>query len=149
MKIQKMTEMYRRFPVVVNFDLSVEGVIEDGGFKLDTGLINSQNYPTARSGTQEIVIQIYFECFMVLEDVLSELDRQGLRPAELHELLALGKSYPDLQRGFPVAALGSVWKTPHGYLDVPCLYRSDRRVLGQIGFSTRWRGPLRFAAVPK
>ena len=34
----------------------------------------------------------------------------GYRPAELHELLVFGEKYQEIQREFPILALGSVFR---------------------------------------
>ena len=55
------------------------------------------------------------------KEVLAEIDRRSLRPATLPELLAFGEKYPDVQRQFPVVALGSSLVGPCGYRQVPFL----------------------------
>ncbi|MDI6603226.1 MAG: hypothetical protein QME57_03890, partial [Patescibacteria group bacterium] len=50
------------------------------------------------------------------------LDQMEYRPVELHELLAFGEQYPDIQRKFLIVALGSVWWSPRGDRCVPYLY---------------------------
>ena len=43
------------------------------------------------------------------DDVLKELDRRGLRPANIPELLAFGAKYPEEQVKYPIIALGPFW----------------------------------------
>jgi hypothetical protein len=41
------------------------------------------------------------------EEDVAELQRRGLRPAVLSELLAFARAFPDAQKQFPIAALGT------------------------------------------
>lgn len=85
-------------------------------------------------------------------EILAEMERQGLRPATLSELLALGAYYPDLQRQSWIMALGSWWRSPMGCGIFPALYgNGDKRyfVSDWIGQGD-WSGEdRRFAAVRK
>jgi hypothetical protein len=45
----------------------------------------------------------------------------GYRPATLPELLAFTGKYPDMQKKYLIAALGSISMEPHGIRMVPCL----------------------------
>lgn len=64
------------------------------------------------------------------DDVVKELDQMGLRPATLPELCAFGEKYPDIQREFPVVALGSVCVGPGGGRGVAYLgnWGSEREI---------------------
>jgi hypothetical protein len=95
---------------------------------------------------------VHLNRLMKTEEVLAELDRRGLRPATLPELLAFGEKHPDVQRKFPVVALGSVWAGPSGYRCVPCLsgYSGDRSLdLDWDEPGDEWGGNYRFLAVRK
>ena len=84
------------------------------------------------------------------EAAISEMDKDGYRPATIKELLALGASYPELQKHFPVVALGSVWRNPDGHLQVPCLdWHGAGRLLDLDLLGLNWGDKHRFAAVLK
>jgi hypothetical protein len=136
------------FRVTVNYDLSVEEMIRAGKYDRASSEINSQNFPAEKKGVSDLLIHLVrFDGFMESEEVLRELDKQGLRPATLPELLALGAQHPYLQRRFPIVALGLVW---HGGRVVACLWGDARnRGLGYDWLGIRWDGLHRFAAVPK
>ncbi len=136
------------FRVAVNYDLSAEEMIKAGKYDWASPEINSQNFPAEMKGLSDVVIQLVrFDGFMESEAVLRELDKQGLRPASLPELLALGAQHPYLQRKFPIVALGSF---RHGGRVVACLWGDARtRGLGFDWLGIRWDGLHRFAAVPK
>jgi hypothetical protein len=68
----------------------------------------------------------------------------------LPELLAFGEKYPDVQREFPVVALGSAWRDSVGNRHVPYLVRhAGRRLLYLYWLGCEWDSGYRFAAVRK
>jgi hypothetical protein len=84
------------------------------------------------------------------DDVVKELDQMGLRPATLQELCAFGEKYPDIQREFPIVALGSVYVDAYGGRFVPFLdcWSAGRRLsLGDWG--GEWIPFYRFLAARK
>ncbi len=65
-------------------------------------------------------------------------------------LLALGAEYPDLQKEFPIVALGSVWRDLGGRRLVAYLaYWRSKRSLGLRWVGLDWGGPCRFLAASK
>jgi hypothetical protein len=139
------------YPLVVDYGLSVETAVRAGRYDWSNDNITSRNFPTKRKEKRQVVVElVHLDRSASTEDVLRELDKADMRPAELHELLALGEVYPELQRGFPVVALGSVWQYQNGYRDVPYLYRRGaERLLDLSWIEFDWREICRFAAVRK
>lgn len=140
-----------KFAVQVNYDRSIEDARKDGNYDWENSDITSKNFPTTRKGTVHVVVRlIHFGCEISSEDAIAEMDKLGLRPAETHELLDLSAAHPDLQRKFPIIALGSVWQDHDGYRSVPSLGRPGFwRRLYLSRFDGRWNARCRFAAVPK
>ena len=87
---------------------------------------------------------------MTSERAVVEMQREGFRPARIEELLALGAQHPELQRSFPIVALGSVWKKSNILFYVPCLCLvfDAYRTLSLGDFGSVWDDQCRFAAVP-
>jgi hypothetical protein len=139
------------FPVTVNYDLSVEEAIDAGNYQAVHSDINAKNFPSTRRGQAALeIVLVRFEHRMRSEDVLQELNKDGLRAAELSEFLAFGAKYPDVQRRFSVAGLGSVWRDRKGYRNVPCLYEaSEGRYLDLHWWDDGWYSYTRFAAIHK
>lgn len=78
------------------------------------------------------------------------MDKAGYRPANIAELLALGAQYPDIQRQFPIVALGSVWRLRSSGPCVPCLWGDDwERGLHLRQLMDKWHPGYRFAVVRK
>lgn len=139
------------YPVSVDYEMSVEELVRRGRYDWSDSDITSKHFPTQRAGKAEVAIElIHFDRDIDSDEALRKLDRMGFRPAELHELLAFGARYPDVQREFPIIALGSVWRGPLGFRHVPCLYGDgSERGLNLGWFGLGWGGHCRFAAVRK
>ena len=139
------------FRVQVNYDLKLEAAIRAGNYDWKNNDINDKNFPSKRSGSAELDIRlVHFNKNMSSEDVLMELDKMGLRPAELQELLAFGAKYPDEQRKYPIVVLGSVWRSLSGHRLVACLSVGDgKRELNLFYYGDGWGEDCRFAAVRK
>jgi len=140
---------HESFPVHVNYDLSVAEAIDAGNFQAVNASINSANFPWKRTGQADLeVFLVKFERRMSSPDVVRELGLENLRPVELPELLAFAEKYPDIQRKFSIAGLGSVWKDRKGYGNVPVLFEaSEGRYLDLHWWEDGWYSYSRFAAV--
>lgn len=139
------------FPITVNYDVRLERMIEDGKYDWKNSDINSKNFPVEGKGTSAVNIElVHLNRNVTSDEAYAELDKQGLRPADLPELLAFGAKYPDKQREFPIVALGSVWRNSNGYRGVPCLHRGgSKRRLGLRWLENGWYAFYCFAAVRK
>ncbi|MBI2039244.1 MAG: hypothetical protein HYT22_03130 [Candidatus Niyogibacteria bacterium] len=139
------------YPITVDYTLSLERMIAAGHYDWKNDDITAKHFPMKGEGSANVEIQlVHFNRVMESETVIRELDTMGLRPATLEELLAFGAKYPDIQREFPIVALGSVWRYASGFRSVPFLGRSGaQRHLGLGWFEVRWDENYRFAAVRK
>jgi len=138
------------YTLLANYDRSVEEAIKAGKYNWFDNNITSNHFPSEEAGAKEVSIElVHFGRNMVTDEVLSELDK-GVRPATLKELLALGEKHPNLQREFPIIALGSVWQDLSGRRFCACLCRcGSERYLGLGSVGSKWRDYCRFAAVHK
>ena len=141
------------FRIVVDYSMTIEQMIAAGCYDWKNSDITAKHFPIPPSkyGKKEAAIElVHFNRYIERDDALRELDKMGLRPAELPELLAFGASYPEKQREFPIVALGSVWQRWHCDRSVACLGSgSGRRGLSLYYFDIGWPSHYRFAAVPK
>lgn len=145
------------FSVTVDYAIPLKDAVAAGRYHWNFGVyrnISSKNFPAIRSGTEKtviILVHLNRNGDIKLEDVIDELDKEGLRPAELRELLAFGAEHPKVQRKFPVVALGSVWQDPDGHRNVPSLDMDfmGARTLNLYWWSSGWGSNTRFAAVRK
>jgi hypothetical protein len=138
------------YPMTVDYRQSLQAMIQAGRYDWVNSDITEKHFPIT-PGPKDVSIElVHFDRVMSSDDVLSELDRRGLRPATLPELLAFGAKYPEKQREFPIVALASVWRSWVGSRHVPCLWSdADGRYLGLGWLVCRWGAHYRFAAVRK
>lgn len=108
------------FPVVVDYDQTIEKMAGAGNYDFVCPDINSKNFSISRTG--QVRAYMYKVCFdqqresgvripMRSEDVIYELKEMGLRPATLPELLAFGVQHLKAVDDQPIVALGS--RSPH------------------------------------
>lgn len=139
------------YPVTVDYGRSLKSMIEDGKYDYVNEHIKPANFPVTGEGESKVEIILHFPNRVTRsEEVIKELDKLGLRQANLPELCAFGAAYPDVQREFPIICLGSTWVGPGGDRLVPYLVRwhAGRRLyLGWFG--AEWDDYCRFAAVRK
>jgi len=135
----------------VDYGRSVEDGVKAGRYDWVDSDITSYNFPTKRKGRAEVAVElINFNRYISDNEVFSELNTPDYRPAELHELLALGEKYPGVKRDFPVVALGSVWRVLYGFRGVPSIFRRGLgRSLVPFWVGSSWDGFFWFAAVRK
>ncbi len=141
--------------VVVDYGKSLAEMIAAGKYD---GYINSDitekhfpipKIPAGLPTKFELNLElVHFNRVITSNQVLDELRKQRLRPATLLELLALGATYPEKQREFPIVALGSVWRYLNGDRYVPYLWsNADGRDLRLDWFVRDWDEDYRFLAV--
>lgn len=137
------------FHVTLDRSLSVDALVQAGGYDSTNPDINLRNFRVSRDEDTDIDLALVrFTQVLATADVLHALAAQGLRPATLRELLAFGAQYPPLQRQFPIVALGSAWMSSVGDRYVAYLWGNVReRGLGLRWLVGRWREVYRFAAV--
>jgi hypothetical protein len=83
----KSAAVYPTYPVTVNYDLSLAGMIKAARCHCDDSCITEKNFPVNIADTKEVVTEIVHlnREISSSEEVLRELDRRGLRPATIEE----------------------------------------------------------------
>lgn len=151
--IKALPKLHPVYPVTVNYDLSVEEAVALGKYDhVFPNEVSSKHFKTERNGIAELKITLVcIEENLMTKEIPEKLDQLGYRPAELHELLAFGAKYPDVQRRFPIVALGSIWQeSPIIHRSIPWICRDgDGRALGLCSLQAYWCGRNHFAAVHK
>jgi hypothetical protein len=99
------------YVVTVDYDCSLEEMINAGKYDWVSDDITQEHFSHYQ---QQGIVEITLELIHFNRELSSiAVDRQfkelGFRSAILQELLSLGKNYPEIQRKFPIAALGSMW----------------------------------------
>jgi hypothetical protein len=138
------------FPVIADYDLSIEKMLKAGRYGDVDSDITSAHFPSSERGKRRVnVLAANFLGDIDSDKVLRVFQRKGLRPLTLRELLALASQYPHLaDEGTIIIALGSTWKGRAGVNNVVALSSNN----GTEKISLCWTGVFtgadyRFVAV--
>lgn len=99
-----------RITLSVDYGLSVEQMVVAGKYHSYNSRINSDIFspPGVHKGRCDLEgVLVRFGHENQSDAVVAKMDEMGLCAGELYPLLALGAQYPEIQRQFPVVALGS------------------------------------------
>lgn len=133
--------------LVVDYSQSVRQMKERGNYKWKSCNITEEHFPfPAELSGKKIHVPIRLLNFESIDgkNAVKGIYEAGYDPGNLAELLALGQTFPDWQREFPIIALGSIWSH-----HVPCLSVDifNRRVLQLLNFEDWFSFTSRFLAV--
>lgn len=139
------------FSLTIDYSQPLSAMIAAGHYDWVNSDITGEHFPITGNGQVEReVVLFHFGRTISSDGATQELDQAGFRAATIEELLALGANQPDLQKKFPIVALGAVWQSPHGNRHVPCLDWDGReRDLDLHWLDDDWDSDCRFAAVRK
>lgn len=145
------------FHLIVDYAHDLDDMVMAGKYFQVGEYFTKAHFPKIMGEAVELdVALIHFNHEISSSDrAIKELDKIGYRPATIEELLSFGATYPNIQREFPILALGSSCRVLGGdrraaYLDkYRSSYGSEERFL-DMGM---WDGILgsrfRFLAVCK
>ncbi|MBM3206497.1 MAG: hypothetical protein FJZ43_02660 [Candidatus Staskawiczbacteria bacterium] len=125
-------------------------VLEAGCYDyLDNDLVNQKFISKEEQcGKHYICKPYYFDQVMEADQVEAKMKLDGYRPATIMALLSFGEKNPDLQRNFPIFALGSK-TTVNGFVRSPYLgffATSEYRTIG-LGPILKFHPRVRFLGV--
>lgn len=157
---QIKTDNAEIYSVAVDYSKTLVQMIQTGQYVRFDGEITAEHFPITGKGKEKVNLQlVHLNREVRSGEALSELNRRGLRPATLPELLAFGAKYPELQREFTILALGSVWAKPSDFqgvipvkdfLSVAYLDEDDgNRCLSLRWYGNVWYAEVRYLAVSK
>jgi hypothetical protein len=149
--VEPMKEIEIVFTVIVDYTKSLEAMIEDGHYDSKDSDITVDNFPVVGSSQVAVDLKLIRRGKnKSTTDVLADLDRRGLRPATLPELLAFGAKYPDEQRKYPIIALGSIGACRINSRSVVYLIEdAGSRKLDVSSFECKWFSHCCFLAAKK
>jgi len=139
------------YSLTIDHDQTLAQMVAAAGYDAVNSDITAGHFSVKGEGKCEVEVTLFhFDQVMTSKEVIAELDRVGYRPGKIEELLVLGVEQPEVQRQFPVIALGSGWRHPCGRRCVPFLsVWRGRRLLGLVWFGRGWPALCRFLAVRK
>ncbi len=137
--------------VTVDYSRTLAQMITAGKYDWDDKDITQERFLLTGMGKQEKEITFFhFDRNMESDDVIAAMEKEGFRPADPEDVLAVGEQHSQLQRKYPIIALGKVWRDPGGRRSVVCLRECDSmRWLLLYWYGRSWFARCRFAAVRK
>ena len=140
----------RTISITPDLSKTMTQLIADGRYDWVNGDVAKHFSIASGQGVHPVDVHLlHYNKQMTSDQVLADVERQGLRPVTFQELLWIGIQHPELQRTFPIIALGTVVQV-HGYRYVACLGRGDRERSLYLRWSDgEWHEVCRFAAVRK
>ncbi|MFA5129017.1 MAG: hypothetical protein WC445_03585 [Patescibacteria group bacterium] len=112
------------FKVTVDYGLTLEQMIAAGRYNNSGDDINELTFPVSGEGKVEReLVLVPLRNVVSTDDALVELDRRGLRPAKIEELLAFSASLSWPWTWFSIVALGPSFV---GWTDRRCFVCHDR-----------------------
>lgn len=139
------------YSITVNYGRTLAEMVEAGYYDYANPDITAEHFPIEGRGKVELECElVHHDRTASTEEVEPEIERLGLRPATIEELLAFGETYPDVQREFPVVELGSSWVNRDGHRDMVSLWGypdSRSLILGWDAPGYQWSSRYRFLTV--
>lgn len=98
------------YTVTVDETMSVEDLVKLGEFGFDNPDITTERFQSLKKGQKldKEVFLLHFNKDMSYEAVIDQTDKFDFKSANVWDLISLAMKEPDLQRKFPIVALGSV-----------------------------------------
>lgn len=103
--------------VRVDYNQSLTEMIKAGNYDICESpcTLTPEMFRVQGKGVHEVeLVLVNLDKRVTSANVMAEIKKQGLRPADVAELLTFGAKYPDVQKDFQIVELGSVWASPHG-----------------------------------
>ena len=153
-KSKEVIDTYNEILLTVDYTKTLEEAIADGKYDWKNIGIVAKNFPISIEIVEkkiELATKLFhFNRRVSSEDATLQMDRDGYRSATLRELLVLGALNPELQKQFPIIALGSIWRAAGDDCCVVCLsVDSSGRKLSLYWFGLDWDARDRFLGVRK
>lgn len=132
----------------IDFGQTLEQMIAAGKYDWANSDITAKKFPVEGSGTKNFRNKLFhFGRNTSSEDAVAAMKSENFTPASHVHGLAFGATFPDEQRKYPIACLGSSAQVDFGR-HVVCLDRYDAlRYLRLGGWDGAWDDDWRFLAV--
>ena len=142
------------FDFAVDYTRTVAEMVKVGKYDWSNNNITADHYPIPqdKAGKKEDINTkvFHFNRAISSADAVKEMEKEGYRPATAHEIMDFGEKNPELQRQFPIVALGSVWQYGILYRFVLVLGEGGSKRLLKLSFwDGGWADFYRFLAVRK
>ncbi len=147
-KLQKIIEGELEKILSISSSPSLSDRIALGKYDWVDKDITEKNFPIKVEKYHEVEYKLFcFNRSISSHSAIEKMKDEGFKPGNILELLKLGEIQSNLQREFPIVALGSTWQDGGGGR-VPVLNCDDAmRELALYWFEDGWHSNYRFLGV--
>lgn len=120
---------YPSHTITVSYEKTVEQLVLDGKYKTHFGDVkfSDSNFRSLELGIRQIDVYLIKLGYKIIKsEIIKELDRVGLRPLSLKELLTLGANQVSVQKGAPILGMDSKWRDKYDHVRIPEIYFDDK-----------------------
>jgi hypothetical protein len=134
--------------IAVDFGMSLQAMIAAGKYDWVNPNITDEHFPVEGTGKKTFRTKLFhFGRNISSEDVVAAMKAEDFMPANHVHGLAFGATFPEEQRRYPIACLGSSAQVS-GFRVVVCLFGGGVERGLDLGFWVGgWNGRWRFLAV--
>ena len=145
-----LPKIQKTYEVSVDYTKTLAEMISVGKYDWQRDEI-SEKFKLEESGKQEVVlVLVHLNRIAETDTALESIELLLLEPAKIEHLLAVGATHPEIQREFPVVALGSSFSIGGTSCGFPYLdFRGGRRIISVLSNHEPFGCDLRFLAVRK
>lgn len=109
------------YTVAVDYAKPISHILDEGNYNWAHVYITDDNFPALfkyhndrwcqASHVEDVEMHLVHPGHArTREEAWKEVEARGLRSANIEELLAFGANYPNLQKQFPIVAIGALWQ---------------------------------------
>jgi hypothetical protein len=134
--------------ITVDYGQSLQAMIAAGKYDWVKLSITADKFPVEGTGIKKFRNKLFrFGRYISSEAAVAAMQKEKFTPATHVHGLAFGATFPDTQRKFPIACLGSFVRV-FGFRSVVCLHGvGDQRHLHLYDWDGVWYDVWRFLAV--
>jgi hypothetical protein len=142
------TETIRDFSIAVDYGKTLQDMIAAGRYDWVNSNITAKKFPVEGTGTRTFRTRLFhFGSNISSEDAVAAMEKESFTPATHIHGLAFGATFPDEQRKYPIACLGSSARVDFRRYVVGLGRSGAKRALHLCYWYGGWRGGWRFLAV--
>jgi len=139
--------------LTIDYSRTLQEMISAGNYHWTNSDVTERNFPLPAKLNSKKTLSarlFHFSRVMSSKDIINVMRELNYRPATLFELLALGETYPKLQKEFPIVTLSSFMCGNDGIYTVPVLgFPGGERRLALRFLYGDWSVFFRFLAIRK
>lgn len=144
-----VTDVFFEVNVPYQAENTIKKLVNAGKYDWVNEDVSDEHFPNAQTTVSRVGLKLFsFERRISTEEVILAMEGEGFVPANAAELLSLGNLHKNLQKQFPLVALGQKWNFSSKNSFVLCLawHGLLRRIYLLTQHKREWPAHTRFVA---